>query len=187
MLNFNFGGIKGKGPSGLGAAYMTREGWGENERRLVDTFRAYTTAAEGAADYVSLLNRRYPDAIAAAREGDPSGFVSALKERGYFTGNEAAYTRSVTALAKSALTSGFDAIGGAEGVAESLPSEFRPPADWALREAVPRVPEALVASSGGFHGAFHVDAAALADEVARASLQISSRRRDDSDDERSKA
>jgi hypothetical protein len=38
-----------------------------------------------------------------------------------------------------------------------------------------------------FHAAFHVDAAALADDVARASLHLTSRRRDDSDDDRSKA
>jgi hypothetical protein len=187
MLNFNFGGIKGRSPSGLGAAYLTREGWGASERRLVDTFRAYTTAGEGARDYVSLLKRRYPDAVEAAREGDPGGFVRALKERGYFTGNEAAYTRSVTALARSALTNGFDAIGGAEGAAESLPSDYQPPGDWSLREAPARAPESIAMNDARFHAAFHVDAAALADEVARASLHLTSRRRDDSDDDRSKA
>jgi len=111
MLNYNFGGLKGTGPSGLTTAYTTREGWGENATRGVARFRAYGSAEEGARDYVSLLSRRYPDAVRAAEQGDAPGFVRALKARGYFTDNEAAYSKSVQSLAALASRSGFDALG----------------------------------------------------------------------------
>lgn len=113
MLNFNFGGIKGTGPSGMSAAYGTREGWGENATRVVARFRAYGSAEEGARDYVSLLARRYPNAVSAAEAGDARGFVQALKTNGYFTDNLASYTRSVESLAARARLSGFDALGSA--------------------------------------------------------------------------
>jgi mannosyl-glycoprotein endo-beta-N-acetylglucosaminidase len=111
MLNYNFGGIKGSGPSGLSAAYKTREGFGENERRITDRFRAYTSASEGARDYVDLLARRYGDAVDNASREDPAGFVRALKAKGYFSGEETSYVKSVTGLANQALAQGFDAIG----------------------------------------------------------------------------
>jgi hypothetical protein len=117
MLNFNFGGLKGTGPSGLSTACSTREGWGDSQVRVVDRFRAYGSAEEGAQDYVSLLARRYPDAVRAAENGDAKGFVQALKARGYFTDNEAAYTKSVQSLANLALKTGFDAVGADGGVA----------------------------------------------------------------------
>lgn len=128
MLNYNFGGIKGTGPSGMSAVYQTREGWGETEVRVRDQFRAYGSAEEGATDYVSLLARRYPDAIGAAERGDPRSFVQALKARGYFTGNEASYIKSVTSLSNQALAGGLDGAspsGAAEGGAlASLPLEY---------------------------------------------------------------
>src|SRR5581483_4780978 len=110
MLNYNFGGIKGVGPSGLSASYGTKEGWGASEVHVTDTFRAYRTPEEGAKDYVSLLARRFPKAIEAAKEGDPAGFVRALKERGYFTGDETAYRNNVALLSAQALDQGFDAV-----------------------------------------------------------------------------
>jgi flagellum-specific peptidoglycan hydrolase FlgJ len=115
MLNYNFGGIKGTGPSGLSAAYSTREGWGEGATREVARFRAYGSAEEGARDYVSLLARRYPNAVSAAEAGDARGFVQALKTKGYFTDNVASYSRSVESLAARARSAGFDAIGSVPG------------------------------------------------------------------------
>jgi hypothetical protein len=111
MRNFNFGGLKGTGPSGLSARCSTREGWGDGEVRVNARFRAYGTAEEGARDYVSLLARRYPDAVRAAEQGDARGFVSGLKTNGYFTDNEATYLRSVQSLANRALLAGYDAVG----------------------------------------------------------------------------
>ncbi|MFO0729132.1 MAG: glucosaminidase domain-containing protein [Myxococcota bacterium] len=111
MCNYNFGGIKGTGPSGLSASYKTKEGWGASEISITDRFRAYNSAEEGASDYLALLDRRYGNALDAARNGDAAGFVHGLKARGYFTGNEEVYTRNVVALSQSALNRGFDSIG----------------------------------------------------------------------------
>jgi hypothetical protein len=126
MLNYNFGGLKGTGPSGLSAACSTREGHGATAERVVARFRAYGSAEEGARDYVGLLARRYPDALRAAESGDAKGFVSALKARGYFTDDEAAYSRSVQSLASLAQASGFGALGAEQspgtGLAPALPS-----------------------------------------------------------------
>ena len=111
MCNYHFGGIKGTGPSGLSASYKTKEGWGATEVSINDRFRAYNSPEEGAADYLALLDRRYGNALDAARAGDAAGFVHGLKTRGYFTGNEEVYTRNVVALSQSALNRGFDSIG----------------------------------------------------------------------------
>jgi hypothetical protein len=122
MLNFNFGGIKGTSPEGLSTSYRTREGSGADEVRIVDEFRAYRSAANGASDYVSLLARRYPRAVEAAHAGDAGGFVRALKSGGYFTGDERAYVKSVTALADQALSTGYESLGAASpGVLASTP------------------------------------------------------------------
>jgi len=104
MYNYNFGGIKGTGPSGLSVAQRTREGYGETERTITDRFRAYRTAEEGATDYVKLLAKRFPEALEAANQTDPVGFVQGLKSRGYFTGDPAAYTRSVVSLSGMQIT-----------------------------------------------------------------------------------
>ncbi len=95
MFNYNFGGIKGVGPSGLSVQQRTREGYGDHEKTIRDHFRAYQNATEGASDYLSLLARKYPQAVEAAHEGKPAQFVRELKKGGYFTGSESAYIKSV--------------------------------------------------------------------------------------------
>jgi flagellum-specific peptidoglycan hydrolase FlgJ len=108
MYNFNFGGIKGVGPSGLTVAQRTREGYAQNERKIVDNFRAYANVEEGAQDYVRLLLSRYRSAVAAAQRGDSSGFVRGLKDKGYFTGDPVAYERSIVSIAKRAIGSSVE-------------------------------------------------------------------------------
>ena len=97
MHGHNFGGIKGRGPTGAGVLVWTREG-----PRLTDlvqrTFRAYETPREGAHDYVSLLRTRYPKAFRAARYGRVDEFVAALEEGRYFTADGGVYLRAVTRL-----------------------------------------------------------------------------------------
>ena len=186
MLNYNFGGIKGTGPSGMSAVYKTREGWGENEVRISDRFRAYTSAEEGAEDYVGLLARRYPDAVRAAESEDPVAFVQALKARGYFTGNETSYVKSVTALANQALTEGFDALGASD--------EAGAPSPFVLAARAAAVPERSSAPVG--LAAEHSEAAgatpararweqnSFADEVNRAALLMSALRIGQTDERR---
>jgi hypothetical protein len=152
MLNYNFGGIKGTGPSGLSAAYGTKEGWG---------------AEEGAKDYIGFLARKFPKAIDAAKAGDPDTFVRALKERGYFTGNEAAYRTSVAALSARALEQGFDAVSATGGASHALSSEPRAfsPVDF-------HAPSGTPFDSSMDPNGISVDPAAFYDEIARASLRI---------------
>lgn len=194
MLNYNFGGLKGTGPSGLSTACSTREGWGDSEVRVVARFRAYGSPEEGARDYVSLLARRYPDAVQAAQQGDAGGFVHALKARGYFTDNEASYTKSVQSLATLALRTGFDALGS--GVArdrvdvDATPTLSDAPAlaqamlqrlDSATAPTAPRAAEALLAGGAlldtrGDYATLAVGPNAFADEVNRAALLMSALR-----------
>jgi hypothetical protein len=157
MYNYNFAGIKGTGPSGLTVAQRTREGYGSSERTIVDNFRAYQTAEEGARDYVGLLQRRFPAALDAAKQGDPAGTVRALKQAGYFTGDEVAYTRSVTRIAKDLAPNALD---------------FAP-------EPLPTLPvdfDAALAShdgpTSGAPGLPYVNTAAFSDHILRAALRI---------------
>ena len=107
MYNYNFGGIKGVGPTGLSVEQRTKEGWGRNERHITDRFRAYESPEAGAEDYVKLLTHRFPEAANAARAGDSEGFVQGLKQRGYFTGDAHAYERSVSSISKELLANSF--------------------------------------------------------------------------------
>lgn len=74
---------------------MTTEGEGAGARRLKQRFAAYDTIADSVADHLSLLERRYPRAWEALINEDEAAYVAALKDGGYFTGNEAAYLRRI--------------------------------------------------------------------------------------------
>jgi hypothetical protein len=194
MLNYNFGGIKGSGPSGLSAAYKTREGFGENEQRVVARFRAYESATEGARDYVDLLARRYGDAVDNAAREDAPGFVRALKAKGYFTGEEQAYVKSVASLAAQAQARGFDAIGASSGAGIGATTDATrnaaPPIGAALandpRIVAPLGNEALLtrelasvaqswSETPGSSTPEGWSALSFADEVSRAALLIAAR------------
>lgn len=102
MFNYNFGGIKGAGPSGAVAHYRTREvGPDDQDYYLVDGFRAYRSLGEGAADYLRTMRERYPSALAAATRGDLDGFAAALKQRGYFTAHLDDYAAALRGLLRT--------------------------------------------------------------------------------------
>lgn len=167
MYNYNFGGIKGTGPSGLSVSQRTREGWGDSQELIVDRFRAYRTASEGAEDYLALLDRRYGSALDAARDGDPAGFVRGLKAGGYFTGNERLYAQSISRLAEQALDQGAGLLGRG-GPLEDQPLLLRP-ASGSPRPSSPSVgvhPQGPVAVFDAYA------ASAIADEMSRAALRI---------------
>jgi hypothetical protein len=119
MMDYNFGGIKGRSPGGQSVSYPTTEGAGDEARSVVDSFRAYSSPQEGAVDYVRLLRDRFPNALAQARAGNPAGFVHALKSGGYFTGSEKAYTDAISSTARRVVGSGFDAAGALSGASSS--------------------------------------------------------------------
>lgn len=61
-------------------------------------FAAFPDLATGVRTHLEFLAERYPLAHRAMVDGDPARFVGELKRRGYFTGDEAAYTRAVCSL-----------------------------------------------------------------------------------------
>lgn len=162
MYNYNFAGIKGAGPEGLSVSQHTREGYGASERRIIDNFRAYRSAEDGATDYVALLKRRFPDAVEGARQGDPQAFVRGLKSRGYFTGHEGTYLNSVASIASRYLGQALEVQGGAP-----------PSLDYAPRSSGPTPPldlQGLYAQMVPSPDAF-VDALSITDQVNRAALR----------------
>jgi hypothetical protein len=61
--------------------------------------RAFTSAADGALDYVRFVaGGRYAAAWGLLLQGDAPGYVSALKKAGYFTADEATYAKGVISL-----------------------------------------------------------------------------------------
>ena len=165
MYNYNFGGIKGMGPSGLSVSQRTKEGFGASEHTITDRFRAYRTAEEGAVDYVKLLTHRFPEAVNGAQNGDPAAFVSGLKQRGYFTGDASAYTRSVSSLAATAMNRGFGAVGSHLG-------ELGAPAEFNLH-ATPLASQRYEDYAVGPQLSTPlIDALRIGDEISRAALRI---------------
>jgi hypothetical protein len=176
MLNHNFGGIKGCAPDGASTVYKTTEGSGASATHGPARFRAYGSAARGADDYVQLLQHRYPDAVSAARRGDPSGFVHALGAKGYFTGDPGQYLKSVSSLAQQALSQGFDAVGASSSAMgmKRAPDLGEPVAMASEPDgAAFLLPSALEARSaaGAVYGRH-----SFADEVGRAALLSSALR-----------
>ena len=178
MLNYNFGGIKGTGPSGASTIYATHVGSGASEIQIRDRFRAYDSPEAGATDYLSLLQRRYPDALQAAERGDPVGFVQALKAHGYFSGDEASYAKSVAGLAQRALAAGFDEIGAGETGAISSPNAVA--SAFSLDRGDSGADLSAPATSVDAHGNMVIPPGAyahsFADEIGRVELLISALR-----------
>ncbi len=98
MYNYNFGGIKGASPGGMTARYPTFEHMNGRNVDIVDGFRAYRSAGEGATDYLRLLGTRYRSALQAAEQGDVNGFAAALKRAGYYTAPQEGYAAALRSL-----------------------------------------------------------------------------------------
>ncbi len=160
MHNFNFGGIKGSSPEGLTARCRTKEVLDGKVTSIVDGFRAYRSAESGAADYLSFVEHRYPQAWQASERGDVDGFVRALKAKGYFTADEAGYAASV----RGVLARGFaPAVSASAPLATSAAPAAAPdlgwPADYFAQApegptsvALARVMDAIAASSARIAG-----------------------------------
>lgn len=95
--NYNFGNVKhvpGDGsPFFFGLDDCTYQG-----QKVPCMFRSYPDMTSGVRDYLSFLaspNSRYASAWPYVLAGDPAGFVSALKAKGYFSGSLADYTSGV--------------------------------------------------------------------------------------------
>jgi hypothetical protein len=169
MYNYNFAGIKGAGPEGLSVAQHTREGYGATERRIVDNFRAYRSAEDGATDYVQLLNKRFPEAVEGARQGDPNAFVHGLKSRGYFTGHEGAYLNSVANIASRFLGEPLEVQGAAPPMLDyqGMPGATGPMDLQGLYAQMSPSPDSFV------------DALSITDQINRAALRAFSGAKED--------
>lgn len=89
-FGYNLGGIKARD----GEPYqllMTREVINGEEKQVREPFASFDSLESGVDAYLVLLQRRYPEAIAAAERGDTRGFVRELKKKGYFTADENEY------------------------------------------------------------------------------------------------
>jgi flagellum-specific peptidoglycan hydrolase FlgJ len=73
----------------------TTEGEGSGARRMKQTFVDYPNIASSVADQLSLLERKYPRAWEALLAEDESAYVAALKDGGFFTGNETQYLQAI--------------------------------------------------------------------------------------------
>ena len=98
MYNFNFGGIKGRGPTGETAHCKTHEIIGGKDVTIRDGFRAYRSLDDGAADYVKLMRDQFPRAMDQAAHGNVAGFAKALKQSHYYTADETAYATALRGL-----------------------------------------------------------------------------------------
>lgn len=64
-------------------------------------WRAYDSLEAGVGDYVSLLEKRFPQAVEAAKAGDVRGFVESLKKSGYFTADVERYYKTIMSIVNS--------------------------------------------------------------------------------------
>jgi len=101
-----------------------------NGRRvdIVERFRAFTTLAEGARNYLDYLGRAsYAKAWACVVAGDAAGFARALKALGYYTADVTQYANGLFSLASEFLRAAtVDAVTAAEVAANEclLPADF---------------------------------------------------------------
>ena len=155
MMNYNFGGIKGKGTHGETAHYMTREVENGKSIHLQQGFRSYRSLDEGAVDYVSTLQGRFSGAMKAAESGNVDAFAGQLKAAGYYTAPQAEYTSALKNFGASSVqsseasmptVSGFPAAGGDDDV------------NFSTSDTVARVMDAVSMSLGRIAAPVDADA-----------------------------
>jgi hypothetical protein len=61
-------------------------------------FRAFHNLQEGALDHLAILVKKFYKAWAAVAEGDPAKFAHLLKVQGYYTADEASYTKTLVSI-----------------------------------------------------------------------------------------
>jgi hypothetical protein len=87
------GQLNRKGGTVIGKVYPVPDGHPQTR------MRAYPTADDGALDYCRFVaGGRYAAAWELLLKGDAVGYVHALKAKGYFTADEATYTKGVVSL-----------------------------------------------------------------------------------------
>lgn len=123
MWNFNVGNITtdGRGAYDYFDDLTTDEQVSPGQwKRMNLKYRAYPSLEEGTKDYLRLLSGgHYAEAWKHIKDPDPIAFSKALKAGGYYTANEAPYTKSLTALYNQATQS--------DSYDQALSGQVRPP------------------------------------------------------------
>lgn len=107
--NFNFGNVRGESPDGLYTSFKAGEVENGKEVTLEagdprNKFRAYRTAADGAADYIRAL-RDKPHWWAGLHTGTIDGFIKGLTTYpAYFTANATRYAHEMEAVSTKYLS-----------------------------------------------------------------------------------
>ena len=113
MWNYNVGNIT-TGPNGVFDYYddlTTDEQVSPGVWKKMNLkYRAYPNLEAGVKDYINLLSTgRYTKAWQHILNPDPASFSKALKEAGYYTANEAPYTKNLVSLfAKNTKSNSYD-------------------------------------------------------------------------------
>ena len=68
-----------------------------------NAFRAYRSLAAGAIDYLAMIHKRFDASWPAVIAGDPGAFSHAIKSQGYYTADEASYTKVLASCHRSVL------------------------------------------------------------------------------------
>jgi hypothetical protein len=71
-------------------------------------FRAFKTLDEGALDYLGFLFKKYRSAWQSVVSGDPTQFSHQLKIHGYYTADEASYTKGVVNIFREFMKLPYD-------------------------------------------------------------------------------
>ena len=95
----------------------------------------FDSLAEAMAHHLAFLARRYGEAWAHARSGDPTAFALALKNRGYYTGSESIYAASLRHLQAEFLrTADWPEAVDPNEVTITGPAHGTSVVDWALEQ-----------------------------------------------------
>jgi hypothetical protein len=98
MYNYNFGGVKGAGPTGETASLSTHEIINGKDTVLKQNFRSYPSLDAGALDFVKLIVKGYSKTLPFAEQNDLTGYANALYAGHYFTADPTKYANRLSQL-----------------------------------------------------------------------------------------
>jgi len=114
MHNYNFGNVKST--AGDGYDYCMFRCYEKINGKIIwydppdpaTRFRAFRTAIDGAKDYLKILHKRFTLSWPAVLQGTPAAFSHALRQQGYYTADESAYTQTLTSIFNSLKSTKID-------------------------------------------------------------------------------
>lgn len=142
MWNYNVGNITtdGTGPFDYFDDLTTDEQVKPGEWKKMNLkYRAYPTLDAGVEDYLKLISRgRYAEAWKHVMDPDPVAYSKALKSAGYYTADEAAYTKAMQSL--------YNESNKSDSYDLAMSGKVKPPTGSAPATTRPSAPPSEVAS-----------------------------------------